>query len=434
MTKSTRTAKPAKPYKDFPLFPHASGRWAKKVRGQFKYFGKVADDPNGQAALEKWREQKDDLLAGRTPRSKTGGLTIHELCDRFMVSRRNLLDSGELAAVTFKDYDATCRRIMDFFGKTRLVCDLAPQDFGQFRAAMAKGWSYVTLGNEIQRVRVVFHFAEKNHLLDGVIRWGTEFTKPSKKSLRVSRKDNGPRMFEAAELRSILDAASPQLKAMILLGINCGYGNADVFRLPIKALDLKAGWANFARPKTGIDRRCPLWPETIAAIKAALESRPAPRDPSDAGLVFLTRCGSPWGTREVIHPEEEGGKLASRMDDPVAKEFAKLLKRTRCPKCGRIEAAGATVCSACEWKPVEGSDWTSLHRVGLGFYALRHTFETIGGDSRDQVAVDAIMGHAPASGDMSATYRERIDDDRLQAVTEHVRKWLWPDSNETAAT
>ena len=57
------------------------------------------------------------------------------------------------------------------------------------------------------------------------------------------------------------------------------------------------------------------------------------------------------------------------------------------------------------------------------FYALRHTFETIGGEAKDQIAVDHIMGHA--RDDMASVYRERISDERLKAVSEHVRKWAF---------
>lgn len=51
-----------------------------------------------------------------------------------------------------------------------------------------------------------------------------------------------------------------------------------------------------------------------------------------------------------------------------------------------------------------------LKRKGLGFYAIRHTFETIAGESRDQVAVNASMGYDP--GDMASLYRERVGDER----------------------
>jgi hypothetical protein len=43
--------KAKKPRADFPLIKHQRGYWCKKVRGRLIYFGKVENDPKGDAAL-----------------------------------------------------------------------------------------------------------------------------------------------------------------------------------------------------------------------------------------------------------------------------------------------------------------------------------------------------------------------------------------------
>jgi integrase len=159
------------------------------------------------------------------------------------------------------------------------------------------------------------------------------------------------------------------------------------------ALDLETGWLDYPRPKTGVARRCKLWNETVAALRDWLAIRPNARKREHARLVFITKYGDSW--HKVVEKERLSAKQPSpAVDNPVTKEMAKLLHET------------------------------GLKRPGLSFYALRHTFETVAGESRDQVAVDHIMGHA--RDDMASVYRERISDERLEAVVEQVRRWLFP--------
>jgi integrase len=391
---------------EFPLFPHGSDdephrlRWAKKIRGKLRYFGKVVDDPKGENAIRLWLDQKDDLLAGRTPRQKTGGVEVRDLCNHFLTAKLRLLKSGEITPRTFDDYRSTTDRIIVAFGERRLVTDLSTSDFDKLRSDLAETLGVVALSNAIQRVRSVFQYGFNAELLDRPLRLAT-FKRPSKKSIRLARAEKGPRLFDAAPLRQIIAASDVQLRAMVLLAVNGGLGNSDIASLPLKALDLEARWLNFPRPKTGIDRRIPLWPETVAAVKAAIAKRPSPKDANDAGLVFITKHGHNWGKLgrfdgeiDLTQPNEgQKRRKGISSNNSLSKEFRKL-----------AENAG----------------------VARTFYDLRHTFRTIGDEAKDQPAVNSIMGHADES--MAALYRERISDDRLRAVTDHVRAWLFPKS------
>jgi hypothetical protein len=261
MAKST--SKPAKPHKDFPLFAHLTKRWAKKVRGKLHYFGPWSD---AEGALQKWIDQKDDLLAGRVPRAKGDGATVRDLVNRFLTAKRHLVDTSELSPRTFADYHKSCDRIQSAFGLSRIVDDLANDDFERLRRELSKTRGPVALGNEINRIRVVFKYAYDSGLLDRPIRYGAGFKRPSKRVMRKARAASGLKMFEAAELRAMIDAAGYPLKAMFLLAINAGFGNSDCGTLPRSAVDLKTAWIDYPRPKTAVPRRCPLWPEKMFLI------------------------------------------------------------------------------------------------------------------------------------------------------------------------
>jgi integrase len=387
-TAATPRSKPAKPYPEFPLFAHAAGVWAKKIRGKLNYFGPW-DDPDG--ALKKYLEQKDALHAGRKPREASDGTTVKELVNHFLNAKQALVDAGELSPRTWADYKGACDEIVTALGKARRVDDLDPDDFAALRNRLAKKWGPHRVGKTIQCVRCAFKHALDSGLVAAQVRFGPGFKRPSAKVLRLHRAKQGPKLFTAAEVRALVEGAlvvgkdgpelvqaGAQLEAMILLGVNCGLGNSDCGNLPLTALNLGAAMIDYPRPKTGIPRRCPLWPETVAALREALAVRKEPKDPADAGLVFVTKYGGSW----------------ARDDDPatITKEFRKL-----------------------------------LDELGINgrrnFYALRHTFRTVADGAKDQPAADFIMGHEVPH--MSTVYREGIDDARLKAVTDHVRAWLF---------
>jgi integrase len=383
---SGKPAKPEKPTPDFPLYAHAAGYWAKRIRGRVHYFGRW-DDPNG--ALDNYNAQKDALHSGRKPREAIEGTTVKDLCNRFLAAKQGRVDAGELSPLSWKDYKDACDEIVAAFGKRRLLTDLGPDDFADLRKRLAAKCAPVRLGNSIQRIRSVFKYGYDVELLDRAIRFGPDFARPSRKVLRIERPRKDAKLFTADEVRRMIEAAGPQLRAMLLLAINAGMGNTDCATLPITALDLHRGFLDYPRPKTGIPRRAALWPETVAALKEALAERPTPKDEADAGLCFITKYGHRWA-RVVMTPTKTGYRVSQ--DDAVSKETRKLLDQLG----------------------IEG------HR---NFYALRHTFRTVADGAKDQPVADHIMGHEVAH--MSSVYREGIDDARLKAVADHVHAWLF---------
>ncbi len=316
MAKSTKSAAALKPYDGFPLTAHRGAQqWCKKLKFAGKkrtfYFGPLSDWP---AALKRYEREWPYRVQGLEPpvlADDKDACTLRVLCNLFLEAKRNRVASGELTDLSYRDYFRACKRLVDHFGPDRRVDDLGPADFEAYRSKLATKFATSSLSNEVGRCRVLFKFAADQRLIAAPVHFGQSFDKPGAKAIRRHRNNSDKLLFSREELLAILSAlagvdytrpdgetvalkADPQLRAMTLLGINAGLGVTDCGCLRTSHIDLSRGWLNYPRVKTETDRQAALWPETVEALQAVLQSRREPRSDEDADIVFLTRTRQRW--------------------------------------------------------------------------------------------------------------------------------------------
>lgn len=386
--------RPKKPSPNFPLFPHMNGSWIAKIDGKGKSFGGWANDRRGEAA----RIRYDDFMRARREGTiakpvqiKPDAVTVRDVCNLFLAARQ---DDG-ISARTYSDYKDDLTAFATMVGPSKLADALAPDDFAAVRAEWDSRLGPHALGRKIQNIRAAFKWAgpDGRGLIGRLPLYGGQFNKPKaiekRRAKRIGEKTSGKLMFEPDEIRKILAAAPPQLKAMTLLGLNCGFLAIDCARLTKSAIDFDRGVVDFVREKTENPRTAVLWRETIDALRAVVSV--PPKDAADADLVFLTRTGVPW-VRDVV--ERKAGNITRVAHlDAVSGEFGKLLRSID------LKAKGK--------------------RVGLNFAALRKTFRTAADDAGDRNAALLVMGHSFLG--MDEFYVRAVKEKRLKSLAVHVR-------------
>ena len=310
-------------------------------------------------------------------------LVVQEMVAAYLNARRLDVESGALALRTWKEYEDFGERMIRVFGGTAVVQDLGPADFLTLKTDLQKTHkSLSSLKGDIRKIKVFFNWAgpgEKGQALyHQPLRFGPDFQPPSTKAIKRQLDRQPTRVLRRKQLRRLLAKATPKLRAMLLLGINCGLGNTDCARLTRKRINLKTGWLHYPRPKTGVERHCPLWPETVEAVRKVWAARKTPTNPAYRWHVFLTGRGQPFDGTDISH---EFRKLADRLD-------------------------------------------LECH----GFYALRHTFATIGSRANLQKALDTIMGDVPPANYMVRSVYDhgKASKGDLAKVVNLIHDWLWP--------
>ena len=340
----------------WPFFVHRNGQYCKKVNGKHVYFG-----TDYHAGLKKYYAYLEAPPA-----------SVKDTIKKYLADLKALGRTQRHV----KSMEWTLNKFAESVGENRLMRTLQETDFQKWREELRATNGPVSLGNHVRRVKVLFNWAADPGRNIAKLPPKTCLQLPSRDELRKDRKKRGSKMFSREELTTLIQCGGPTMRAMILLALNGGLGPQDLALL--QTSHIKGKWIVYPRPKTGMDRTFPLWPETRQALAEIIR----PGDP----VVFRTANGKEWLSR---------GKAG--FDSPISQRFTRLCK-----------GAG-------------------IHKPGCGFYSLRHVFATVASGAKDRDAVESILGHVPDSRDMlRGYYIEQTDPKRLIAVVKYVRRWLQP--------
>ena len=375
MLKSNKKSRKTRSDK-LPLTLHKTGQYCKKIKGKIYYFG-----TDKKVALQRYYDQAAFLHAGRTisPKPGSDSLSVKMLCNLYLDHQESRVAIKEIKQIHVYDQTLILRSFTKLIGPNCQVCDVSTMDLQNYRKKLIKTKkSPSTINNRIATIKALYNWALNNEIVDKI------------PNLRVIKKVTISKIekpiFNMTQIEKLLRSANEQMKAMIWLGLNCGFGCTDCAQLKWGNIDLKKSRVIFPRGKTGVNRNLPLWPETIDALR---------KIPKSGDLVFYTSRGNTW-VRMIESTDKHGNKKYVK-DDAVTKEFSKLLKKTNLKT-----------------------------EKGVGFYTLRRTAATLAARSGDPFAVQKLLGHADLK--MATTYVQDVSE-QTDRVINNTRKLIIRDDS-----
>lgn len=349
----------------FPLTLHRTGQYCKKIRGKVYYFGK-----DKREALRQYHLHASALHAGRgkQPDPDTA-LTIKDLCNLYLDYQNKQLAGKQIRWAHFCDQKRYLAVFLAYIGPDTPVGDVITLTLQNFRSKLIDdGLAADTINNRLRAIRAVYNWARDNEILEKT---------PNLRAIKGMKVKSVERQtFTPEQIRAIIALAGAQMRAMILLGLNCGFGCTDCAEMRWDHLNLDERRVHYPRGKTEVERHLSLWPETVEALKAV---------PRRGELVFYTKYGNPWVQKDTP------GKYPDRA---LSKEFKKLLRKAK-----------------------------TATEKGTGFYSLRRTAATIAAQTGDAFAVQGILAHTDLTMASKYVQRQKLTRQTEHAI-EHTREWL----------
>lgn len=360
---------------DRKLTRRKDGRYVCKINGTPEYFGR--DEAEAYERLDK------RLAELAEPGAPTGErpLSVGRLLSDFWSKAKGNHDAtGKPNAEVLKRY----AQIVNMMGRvlipgfkamgakdnppsSPLLADLTEADFQRLAVVLNKrkdGSFYrpSTRQQYITIAQMILKYATDRNWLEPY-KYRDVLKGPTKPEKLVYLQERGPLRFTPEQIKQLLDASDGPLHAHVLLGINAAYGPTDCAKLKARyiAKEGRITWLTQHRSKTGEPRRCPLWPETVAALDECF----------------------PW-------------KLTAL---EIGNNFGELMAQ------------------------VFGKDWHDQFPPSTGFYNLRRSFDIIASETAPDHVVKMVMGHDDRTNNMTGRYRQGvIADKQLLAAVKYVRR------------
>lgn len=372
------------------LQPRRDG-WHKMIDCKKRYIAKPMPLGDVVAILDARINEIRGVVTEKPIRLAINSTTIEDLVGIFLAHLWQRHTTGmprKLERRTYDDYVEVLDRFVELVGPDNLAIRAEPQWFTKFARSIAKK-AVSSRRREIIYLTAFFNWAGPGrHNLNFYkkpVEFGPDLVKPEESLLRAAMSQNNDCYTPAQYMKALTAVREcPMLMAIGLLGLNAAYLPSDLTKLPINKVDLDAGIVEFPRPKSGIERKTVLMPETVFYLRRYLAVRPQPSiEMGDAEPLFL---------------RDDGLAFNQRIADEAAE---------------REEA-----------EPVRANHTSSLSgywraATGLPTKGLRTTFATNADDAEDQRAVDVVMGHA-AKTVRQKHYVKHFDPQRLRKIVEHV--------------
>jgi len=254
-------------------------------------------------------------------------ITVKELANRFIATQRANWKNPD---VTIKCYQAWIARFLKDYSKLKAK-NFSVEMFSDWKLSLKeRGYSAESINHYLSAVRAIFSFAEDTDLIAKVPKLHRVKNEPK---FRLGSKQKP--LYTQEHIKLLLKHASTQMKSMIFLALNCGFGPKDLHDLTWE--DVNGERVTLPRSKTGVNQTYLLWPETKNALEQLRSARDEliirlarrDRERTDDNHVFVTRFWKPWNR------------------DAISREFRKLCKRASVPCYGvyRLRHCASTAMS-----------------------------------------------------------------------------------------